>query len=180
MKTIINDNVVISTEVLKNIFLFTIGFTAMIASENLSLITPLSPIPVTAQTLCLLFIVYYLRTQSLYSIAAYVIYSFVTRTTPALAYFLPTYGYFFGMIFSSVALWFYFQIQTTKSAFKTSSVAFAALLFTLATGALGLSISLGMESAITAGFLAFVPIELVKCFIFTAAVTASAQYSAPK
>lgn len=156
------------TQLLKNTLIFCLGLSLMFVAGELRWQTPWSPVPITSQTLMVLFVAYYFRAQSLSIVSAYVFINILERPFPTLALVLPTYGYFLGMFLAAIYLKFYFSKNRT-SFLQRFWGSFVAHNITLFFGTIALSQSIGLDAALRLGFVFFIPVEIIKSLIFASA-----------
>ena len=124
---------------------------------------PLQPVPITMQTVALLLIgLFYSRTTAIKTVLAYLAMGAVGFPVFAcfsggIASFLkPSAGYLVGFL-ASVAAMAYYRESIQKETFMTQSI--ACLIGTAVTFAFGisyLSLFVGMQNAITFGFVPFI------------------------
>ncbi|MEI7542613.1 MAG: biotin transporter BioY [bacterium] len=170
MNNILTKEIVISKTKERILMVLFFSFLTFIAAF-IKIYTPISPVPFTFQTFVLFMSVYYLSAkengiaQSFYILTGMIgLPVFAAGLVGALIMVGPTAGYLLGFIVSAFLMSLMIS-KVGKLSFVKASLIFTAgslLILTLGTAHLVLVYKMNFMAALTAGFIPFIPTEILK------------------
>lgn len=157
----------ISGRITKFIF-FIIGIILLSISSKVSI--PFFPVPMTLQTFVVYFIAASMGIVGFYSTLSYVFLGLVGLPIFAagggLGYLTsPTFGFLYGMLIASFIIAYFSKNMFSKSIFKISFSILVAAFVIFLCGLIHLSFFVGIEKAISLGFIPFVYSESLKILL---------------
>tara|TARA_Y100001935_G_scaffold254600_1_gene264180 strand:- start:1199 stop:1747 length:549 start_codon:yes stop_codon:yes gene_type:complete len=150
---------------ISKIAFFLLGIILLSISSKVSI--PFFPVPMTLQTFVVYFIAASMGMIGFYSTLSYVVLGLlglpIFAAGGGIGYIMsPTFGFLYGMVFSSLAIAYLSKNLFNKKIFKLISAIIVGALITFVCGLVHLSGFIGIEKALKAGLYPFIYSEILK------------------
>ncbi len=144
---------------------YLLGIILLSLSSKISI--PFYPVPMTLQTFVVYFIAASMGVIGFYSTVSYVALGLmglpIFAAGGGIGYIMsPTFGFLYGMVLASLAIAFLSKGLFNKKILKLIFAIFVGALITFVCGIIHLSVYIGLEKALAAGFYPFIYSELLK------------------
>lgn len=154
-----------SSKTSNKIFFFILGIVLLSISSKISI--PFYPVPMTLQTFVVYFIAASMGIIGFYSTVSYVFLGLIGLPIFAsgggIGYiFSPTFGFLYGMILASFLISYLSKNMFDNSFLKILVAIFSSSMVIFICGILHLSFYIGLQKAISVGFVPFIYSELLK------------------
>lgn len=172
-----------ASNLLINALLVAIGSVSIAVCAQIAIPLPFTPVPITGQSFAVLLIgIIYGSRLGAATILAYLAEGavglpfFAGGNSGAAVFVGPTAGYLIGFVFAAFVAGLLAERKWDRTAWTAGLAMFLSSFIILSLGTLWLSTFIGFEEAVTAGFLPFIPGDIVKTALGAATLPLGWKY----